>query len=315
MTVLEGRIPDKVPHFELEFQLTREAFGQDWPEEKKYGGDAHGKKQFRKDFLDLWDKVITRFGWDCFHITYHALETDLAMIKEAKDRFGDRAAIVTYNGNGTFWMMDGHDMMDFAVRLYEDLDGILDEAKRKRDASIELARKQTEAGVDFIIINSDYGYNNGPYISPEMFAVIDTPFLKEIVDAIHSFGKKAMLHSDGDLNLILDQLVSTGLDGYQSVDPQGHMDIAEVRKKYPHLVLMGNVQCSYLQDTDEDLIRSSVRYAMNSAKPGGRYIFSSSNCIFAGMPLLSYEIMLDEYNKLAPYEGTGSLGGGGNDKA
>jgi uroporphyrinogen decarboxylase len=79
------------------------------------------------------------------------------------------------------------------------------------------------------------------------------------------------------------------------------MDIAEVRKKYPHLVLMGNVQCSYLQDADEELIRNSVRYAMNSAKLGGRYIFSSSNCIFAGMPLLSYEIMLDEYNKLAAY--------------
>jgi uroporphyrinogen decarboxylase len=134
-----------------------------------------------------------------------------------------------------------------------------------------------------------------------MFAEIDTPYLKEIVDAIHSMGKKAILHSDGDLNLILEQLVSTGIDGYQSVDPQGHMDIAQVRKTYPHLVLMGNVQCSYLQETDDDLIRRSVRYAFDSAKAGGRYIFSSSNCIFAGMPLLSYETMLDEYNKLARY--------------
>jgi hypothetical protein len=34
MAVLEGKIPDKVPHFEFEFQLTREAFGQLWPDEK-----------------------------------------------------------------------------------------------------------------------------------------------------------------------------------------------------------------------------------------------------------------------------------------
>jgi uroporphyrinogen decarboxylase len=192
-------------------------------------------------------------------------------------------------------------MMDFAVRLYEDMNGVQEEAKRKCEESIELARKQIESGVDFICINSDYGYNSGPYISPEMFAEIDTPYLKIITDAVHSMGKKVILHSDGDLNLILEQLVSAGIDGYQSVDPQGHMDIAEVRKKYPHLVLMGNVQCSYLQETDDALIRRSVRYAFESAKAGGRYIFSSSNCIFAGMPLLSYETMLDEYNKLAPY--------------
>ncbi|MCL2775690.1 MAG: uroporphyrinogen decarboxylase family protein, partial [Oscillospiraceae bacterium] len=108
-------------------------------------------------------------------------------------------------------------------------------------------------------------------------------------------------HSDGDLRLILDQLVSTGLDGYQSIDPQGHMDIAEVKKSYPDLILMGNVQTSLLQDTDDALIRKSVRYAIESAKPGGRYIFSTSNCIFKGMPLESYHIMLDEYEKLAWY--------------
>jgi len=34
----------------------------------------------------------------------------------------------------------------------------------------------------------------------------------------------AMLHSDGDLNLIIDQLIESGIDGLQSIDPQGHMD-------------------------------------------------------------------------------------------
>jgi uroporphyrinogen decarboxylase len=115
-------------------------------------------------------------------------------------------------------------------------------------------------------------------------------------------GVKAILHSDGDLRLILDQLVSTGLDGYQSIDPQGSMDIAEVKRQYGRqLILMGNVQTSLLQEVDELRIRHSVRYAMTHGKPGGRYIFSTSNCIFKGMPLESYHIMLDEYEKLAWY--------------
>lgn len=114
---------------------------------------------------------------------------------------------------------------------------------------------------------------------------------------------KAILHSDGDLRLLLDQLVSAGIDGYQSIDPQGHMDIAEVKRQYGHqLILMGNVRSAALQNSEPDEIRKSVDYAIDNAKPGGRYIFSTSNCIFAGMPLDNYHIMLDEYERRAYYD-------------
>ncbi|MDR1903956.1 MAG: hypothetical protein LBQ88_16935, partial [Treponema sp.] len=63
MAMLDGRIPDKVPHFELDFQLTREAFGKPWPVSKNYGDDRAGKKQFAEDYLSLYEKVIDRFGW------------------------------------------------------------------------------------------------------------------------------------------------------------------------------------------------------------------------------------------------------------
>ncbi len=53
-----------------------------------------------------------------------------------------------------------------------------------------------------------------------------------------------------------------------------------------------------LQDTDEDKIRESVRYCMKHGGSGRRYIFSTSNCIFKGMPPESYRIMLDEYQRL-----------------
>ena len=97
---------------------------------------------------------------------------------------------------------------------------------------------------------------------------------------------------------ILDQLYSTGLDGYQSVDPQGHMDIKEVRELYPDWILMGNVACNMLQDTDKEKIQESVRYCMTHGGIGKPYIFSTSNCIFDGMPPESYKIMFDEYNRI-----------------
>lgn len=136
-----------------------------------------------------------------------------------------------------------------------------------------------------------------------MFAEFVTPYLARIIEAIHDLGLKAILHSDGDLRKILDQLVSTGIDGYQSIDPQGHMDIAEVKRQYgERLILMGNVRSAALQDSSPEIIRESVDYAITNGKPGGRYIFSTSNCIFEGMPLENYHIMLKEYEKLAYYD-------------
>jgi len=61
------------------------------------------------------------------------------------------------------------------------------------------------------------------------------------------------------------------------------------------------VKTAVLQEVEEAPIRESVRYSMTWGKPGGRFIFSSSNCIFFGLPLESYHIMLDEYEKLAFY--------------
>ncbi len=254
-------------------------------------------------FFGIWEKIIERYDWAGIQLPVD-LNTffDGQVIPAGRKRFGDRVMIYDFNGQGTFWLLPGDEMMDFAIRLFERPQELHAEARRKRDASIELAKRQVDQGVDFICINSDYGYNLGPFISPKMFAEFVTPYLAEIVDAIHAMGVKAILHSDGDLRQILAQLVGAGLDGYQSIDPQGHMDIAEVKRVYGNrLILMGNVQASLLQDEDDQRIRQSVRYSLTHGKPGGRYIFSSSNCIFKGMPLNNYHIMLDEYNKTAWY--------------
>jgi uroporphyrinogen decarboxylase len=294
--VFAGRIPDKVPHFELVFQIPDLAFKKPWPDAGNFDmGSEKGQKEFTRAHFEIWDLIIERYGWSAIPINY-------TMAKKARDYFGARAMIFDFNGMGTFWMPSGKDMVDFAVMIYEDPGKTHELAKQKMRESIELAKMQIDAGVDFICINSDYGYNRGPFVSPDKFKEIVTPYLTEIVGEIHKMGSLAILHSDGDLRLVLDQLVSAGLDGYQSIDPQGNMDIAQVKARYgDRLILMGNVKTALLQYVDEPEIRAAVDYCMDAGKPGGRYIFSSSNCIFAGLPLESYHVMLDQYEKKALY--------------
>ena len=52
-----------------------------------------------------------------------------------------------------------------------------------------------------------------------------------------------------------------------------------------------------LQTGTKAEIIESCRYAIESGRPGGGYIFSTSNVIFKGMPRESYDLMLNYYHQ------------------
>jgi uroporphyrinogen decarboxylase len=243
--------------------------------------------------LDVFRRLVDELGWAAV-----GGGSDPESIERTKAALGHKALVAAYEGDGVFWMPSGSDIMDFVVQLYERRDELHIEARQKCDKAKQSFKEATDAGADFFVLTYDFGFNNGPFVSPEQFRDVVTPYLTELVQTIHDLGKKAVLHSDGCLNQILDQIYSTGLDGYHSVDPQGHMDIKEVREQYPDWILMGNVACNMLQDMNEEKIRASVQYCMTHGGIGKPYIFSTSNCIFRGMPPESYRIMLDEYRRI-----------------
>jgi len=298
-SILDGEVPDAPPHFELDFHLGREMFGLDIAEVRgrTYASDAARLDALLGIHIELQHRLVEDLGYACAYFSpEHPAEQGITKVREA---LGDRALIRTHEWGGVFWMPTGGDIMDFVVKMFERPDEMHAEARAKCDAAKELLRIQADAGADLFMLCYDFGFNDGPFISPDHFREFVTPYLSEIVQAAHDLGKKAILHSDGDLREILDQIHSTGLDGYQSVDPQGHMDIKAVREQFPDWILMGNVNCSMLQDADEEKIAGSVQYCMKHGGVGKPYIFSTSNCIFPGMPPESYRIMLEEYHRLS----------------
>ena len=87
-----------------------------------------------------------------------------------------------------------------------------------------------------------------------------------------------------------------------SIDPQGNVDIAEVKRLVGHRVcLIGNVNCGLLDMGTEGECLESARYALEHGMPGGRYIFSTSNCIYTGMRLERYELILDVWREIGIY--------------
>jgi hypothetical protein len=292
--LLAGGTPDIPPHWDLGFQIEKEMFGMDLD---AVANASYVSEQARTDAVTRFHvEVQERLIEDCGWAAVNALNMD--QVKAMKKAVGDRALVNVHDWEGVFYMPTGDTIMDFVTRLFEEPEELHTEARRKCDAAKERFSKYVDAGVDFFILAHDFGFNAQPFVSPAHFGEFIAPYLAECVEHIHSIGSRAILHSDGCLHGILEQIHATGVDGWQSIDPQGHMDIKAVREEFPDWLLMGNVNCAMLQNTDEAAIRESVRYCMTYGGLGKRYIFSASNVIYEGMPAESYRIMLDEYEKI-----------------
>ena len=149
---------------------------------------------------------------------------------------------------------------------------------------------------------ADYCFNVGPFLSPPMFAEFVTPYLKQVVEAVHEMGAFAVKHTDGDIMPILDQLVGAGIDALHSLDPMAGVDIREVRRLVgPSLCLMGNVNCALVHaGTPEEVYDSALYCLAHGGVENGAYIFCTSNCIFEGVPLENYAAMLQAREDFGP---------------
>mgnify|MGYP001546879967 CR=1 FL=1 len=134
------------------------------------------------------------------------------------------------------------------------------------------------------------------------FAEFITPYLVQLVRAYREMGFYVIKHTDGNIMPIVDQLLAAQPHALHSLDPQAGIDIAEIKRLYGDSVcLIGNVNCGMLDTGTDEQVVESTRYALRQGMPGGGYIFSSSNCIYTGMRLSRYELMLDVWRNEGNY--------------
>ena len=168
-------------------------------------------------------------------------------------------------------------------------------AQRMVDEAIARAERiRRWETVDAFCLCSDYCFNDNPFLSPSMFDEFVTPYLTQLIAAYREMGFHVIKHTDGNIMPILDSLVSANPHALHSLDPQGRVDIAEVKRRVGSQVcLIGNVNCGLLQSGTDEEVRESARYALRHGMPGGGYVFGTSNCIYTGMALERYELMLE----------------------
>jgi uroporphyrinogen decarboxylase len=298
---LRFEAPDRPPHFEQMFELTEEAFGLSFPSEAEIDAAAGAERARLFDLCaEIYARTAERFGWDAVLVWRPAMRTSAQyeFIPVLKKRLGPDIPVGSFIWDGFISIDVVKDYMQFAIDLKEEPEEIDRWARTICVAARVHAQKLIDSGCDLIDIASDFAFNKNTFISPKDFARFVTPYVKDVVEMIRRQGVFVILHSDGYLIPVLDQILEIGPHALQSIDPMAGMDIAKVKEAtYGKIALMGNVQCSLLQDGPDEAIRASALYCLEHGSPGGGYIFSSSNTIFTGLPLANYDYMLSVFRE------------------
>jgi len=302
VAALTLQIPDQVPTFELEFQLEEEMFGKKFLRDHDLRGKTTSERErLIRENAEYMIHVYESLEYSIIPVHYLDWEGNMELARQIRKLTGDRFMLTTH-GDGTYALPDGDAMYEFAYSLADDPDGVKKNAEKMAQAAIENNKKLAAAGFDSIILCSDYCFNSGPFISPAMFGEYIQPYLYRIIDAARKEGLYTIKHTDGNIMPILEQLVECKPHAIHSIDPMAKVDIKEVKRLVgDRVALCGNVNCALMQTGTEAEVIGSAEYCLTHAKPGGGYIFATSNVPFKGLSPERYKLVLEVWKRMRNY--------------
>lgn len=293
------KIVGHVPHFELVFFLTMEVLGKVHPSHRFYQQwnqmSINEKNLQINDMADIYIDIAKKYHHDAIFV--HPNPNDIGSVKlllEAiREKTGNQYFLMMH-GDTTCGIPDGDHMMEFTCQMYEEPEKIHEQQKRWKEDAFKVANALSGTGLlDGFALCSDYSFNVNPFFSPENFAELIAPHLKETIKTYRDLGFYTIKHTDGNINPILDQIVDCAPHALHSIDPQGSMVLSDVKAKYgDKICCIGNVNCGLLQTGTIEEAEADVRRSLNEGMSNGYgYIFSTSNCVYTGLDLNRYELM------------------------
>ena len=206
----------------------------------------------------------------------------------AEEQIGDRGVVmvcirsaVDHNAGDARGMENL--MMDYHLDR-ELFDAVVDLFHRR---SLEKVRAALEGGAEFIFGSWYYNSLSSGW-SPAIFEEVFVPQIREHVELTHSYGALYDYYDDGVLADSMQMIAGAGIDVLETCTPPpvGDFDLAQAKRTIGDTVtIKGYVDLLYvIKHGTPELVESTVREAMEVAKPGGGFIIGSSDSFREGTP-------------------------------
>jgi uroporphyrinogen decarboxylase len=156
--------------------------------------------------------------------------------------------------------------------------------------------------VGAVFLGDDMGYKTGPFIKPEQLRRYVFPKQRRLAEIAHDGGLPFLLHSCGNLRLVMDDLIDyVGIDAKHSYEDT-IMTVQEAKCLYgDRIAILGGVDVDLLARGSEDEVRAHTRRVLEACMPGGGYALGTGNSVTNYIPVRNYLAMLDEGMKVGSY--------------
>lgn len=202
-----------------------------------------------------------------------------ADIPEKITQFSDRFRLFAI-GFSLFeraWTMRGMEnlLMDFCLNP-DFVHELMNKITEYNIAQIEEASKYD---IDAVELGDDWGQQKGLIMGYNYWMEFIYPYIKRTYAAIKKKGKYVFIHSCGDVNELLNDMVDLGVDCFNPFQPEV-LDVNSLLKKYhKKMSFWGglSIQKTLPCGTVDDVINESCSL-LDSGRKGG-YIFSPSHAV------------------------------------
>lgn len=145
------------------------------------------------------------------------------------------------------------------------------------------------------LINDDWGFAQGPMLTPEDMRKYVVPHTRRLVQLTHEAGRPAFQHSCGnvfDCGLIEDVIDVCKFDGRHSYE-DNTLPVEEAYERYGHrIAILGGIDVDFLcRRTPEEIRRRSLAMLERSAERGS-YALGSGNSIPEYVPPENFFAMI-----------------------
>lgn len=128
---------------------------------------------------------------------------------------------------------------------------------------------------DVVLIPDDVATVKDLFMSPEIYTKMVAPYVRQIAKAAVELGAIAEMHCCGKCEKLIPQWIDMGITVWQPA--QAVNDLKAIKEKYGHkIVLNGGWDTNgpgAMTGAPEEVVRQSVRDAIDKLAPGGGYVF------------------------------------------
>ena len=283
--------PGKVTQESAISKVIREVMLKDSP-------DADNDKAWNLEYTSFIKtrKDFEKFPWEI------AAKLDFSKFYEVRDMLPEGMKVIAVSGKifTLTWMLMGFN--DFSISLIMDERLVSDVFKKVAEIQfqgLEQIFEMPHVGAVWVV--DDLAFGTGPMISPQAFRDHVFPWYREMATRCHRKNRLFIMHSDGDLTMLMEDLIDLGVDVLQPIDPTC-MDIEKVKEMYgDRISLVGNVSNELLRAGTPHDVEARVKELIRNVAPGGGYCVGSGNSVTDWSRFENYMAMREATFKYGNY--------------